>query len=1223
MFKKTYFKNLKKKIIGSFVALGMFTSAFAGICFAPSSQAYAYDNECSSTYFSDPNFTSYSGSSPLKPSKWSLIEGEGNYNSNTMIGAIFNSKDSNTESYLKKYKVFAYPGVPTSNTDSLSSNDSMYYSLALSAPYKSGGNFGYKPDSSKLSLENDSFYSIDITFRTEIMTDTSETALYKSNSTETSDSEEGTTATSSVYSDSIDTMASIYLTGFEEGTENTKFEMVQSQFGQKNYGDWGTYSFYIATNQLSGCDDLDLELWLGSKTQVSSGAVFFNSIKVREMDYNIFNNLVETAKDKEYINVIDLRSTIDDEPIENANFTKSWTNGWKVVSYDPNTSDVQDVNIKTFTDSAYYKKHNLSVDDNPAKTNFRTPSDTSKVLFMANSEDAYTAIESTSEFTFEKQSYYKVSVWAWSNSSAKAYAILTNTTEDITLDDASIEISTSSSTSDGKTNGWTEYSFYVYGDKFVDATAKLRLALGSCDEEGTVTGTTGYVFFDNITVQRLNYSEFSDNSSNSNCTTFNYNAQDDDFTISNYSFNITENEDSATSYPLKPTSWTYSESTTGENVTVSGVVNTHESLFDSNELAVEYASKPSNPGVLPYAESDAYNNVLMMGSKFKSEQSYTSSTFTLNADSYYKLSVYVNATNGGAGIKVSNSNGVIYNKTNIKSQGWTQFVAYVRTGVSEESVTFTLSLTNNENTTEVGDFNTKYAFFDEVMVEESSESVYGAVVASSTSLSNYTDEHISKINLLNYDFDNNTSIADCGFEVTESSDGKYAKVEKLSSGYGLSAHSGENALVVNANDTNGTQYFTTSKRTYTLSSGSYYKLSVYVMTRNIANGGATIKITGTDLDEAFYDINTETTNSNKWTEYTFFINASSDSTATLSLGLGNDETKSSGTAFFDDITFEKLADEDEYNLCVETLGSTQKAVVVEASADDDTTTDDETTDDDEQFEGSFNWYIVTSLVTAIAIIIAVVGVMLRKINFKQHKKVKTQYDRRRTLDVSLDKKERIARRQEEIKELERQLKEIEDEIAGIRRDVEVEKEEFTAQHNEAKAIIEQRKQVITDEKEKALHERNEKLAQDKNAFTREEEEKFASYIKKLEKQEQKELHEMQKHDKAISNFKTSHALRLQKTIARQEFIKAEIARIDAEIEAIAKEEAQIWEDYRLAKADAKRRKAEYKAEQKAKKMQSKSATKEVIDNDSKSEEPQENKDETEEVEVIAPDEDNK
>ncbi len=1222
MFKKTYFKNFKKKIIGSFVALGMFTSAFAGICFTPSNQAYAYDNECSSTYFSDPNFTSYSGSSPLKPSKWSLIENEGNYNSNTMVGAIFNSKDSDNDTYLKKYKVFAYPGVPTSNTNSLSSNDSMYYSLALSAPYKAGGNFGYKPDSSKLSLENDSFYSIDITFRTEVMDDTSETALYKSNSTEKEGADEGSTETTSVYSESIDSMASIYLTGFEEGTENTKFEMVQSQFGKKNYGDWGTYSFYIATNQLSGCDDLDLELWLGSKTQVSSGAVFFNSIKVREMDCNIFNNLVESARDKQYINVIDLRDSIDDEPIENANFKKSWENGWRVVSYDPTTSDIQDVNITTFTDSNYYKKHNLSVSDNPTKTNFRTPGDTSKVLFMANSEDSYTAIESTSEFTFKRQSYYKLSVWAWSNNSAKAYAILTNTTEDITLDDASIEIGTSSSTSASKTNGWTEYSFYVYGDKFVDTTAKLRLALGSCSEDGTITGTTGYVYFDNITIQELNYSEFSDNSSNSNCTTFNYNSQDDDFTINNYSFDITENEDNGNMYPLKPASWTYSESTTGEHVTVSGVVNTHDSLFDSNELAIQYASKPSNPGVLPYAESDAYNNVLMMGSRFTSEQTYTSSTFTLNADSYYKLSVYVNATNGGAGIKVSNSNGVIYNKTNIKSQGWTQFIAYVRTGASEESLTFTLSLTNNEKTTDVGTFNTKYAFFDEVMVEESSESVYGAVIASNTSASNYTGEHISKIDLLNYDFDNNTSIDNSGFEVTESSDSRYARVKNISNEYGISAHSGENALVVYANDSNGTQYLTTSKRTYTLSSGSYYKLSVYVMTRNIANGGATIKITGTDLDEAFYDINTETKNSNSWTEYTFFISASSDTTATLSLGLGNDETKASGLAFFDDITFEKLADEDEYNLCVETLGDTQKAVVVESSADD-TTTDDETTDDDEPFEGSFNWYIVTSLVTAIAIIIAVVGVMLRKINFKQHKKVKIQYDRRRTLDVSLDKKERIARRQEEIKELERQLKEIEDEIAGIRHDVEVEKEAFTTQHNEAKAIIEQRKQVITDEKEKALHERNEKLAQDKNAFTREEEEKFASYIKKLEKQEQKELHEMQKHDKAISNFKTSHSLRLQKTIARQEFIKAEIARIDAEIEAIAKEEAQIWEDYRLAKADAKRRKAEYKAEQKAKKMQSKAETKEVIDNGSKSEESQENNAESEEVEVITPDEENK
>ena len=1164
MFKKSSFKNVKNKFIGLCIAFGLLTSAFSGITLNATQYASAYHSQ-SSSYFSDANFTSYSGSSPLKPSQWSLIENEGNFNSETMVGAIFNSK-SPTTSYLKKYKVFNNPGLPTSQN--IESGSNLYYSLALSAPYNAGGRFGYKPSSSKLTLNKDSFYSIEITLKTVTMDNTTDSDGYDAS-----------------YASSIDSMASIYLNGITnlEDKNDAKFEMIQSRFGKDVYNGWGTYAFYIATNQLYNNENLDLELWLGSKSQVSSGSVFFNNIKVYEMDQNTFISSTQATND--YTKVIDLRSSVNTTPINNANFDTTWTTGWEVVEQEALVSDIKDVDITTFKDSDYYKKHNLTLTDNPTKTNNRTTGD-NKVLFMGNTETSYTAIQSTSEFTFKRQSYYKVSAWAWSNSGAKAYIALKNTTEDLEIADAIIELVTSNTVGDSQNNGWTEYSFYIYGNKFQDVTAKMVLALGSISE-GQTSGSTGYAYFDNITLQEINYSEFSDNSANTNCKTFNYNENDADFTIGNYSFDISQNTEHSNTYPLAPASWEYDETTTatGDNITAAGIVNTHSTLFNGSEIAMQGASQPTNPGHLPYATSDSYNNVLMMGSRFTSSQSYTSQTFSMDADSYYRVSVYVNATKGGAGIKVSNANGIVFEKQNITSQGWTEFVTYVRTGAVEESLTFVLSLNNTTP-------DTKYVFFDEVVVEKSSDVIYNSITANSNTTGEYTGTFTSKVDLLNYDFENYVTNTYNGFTVEEQNDGKYAKVQNTSVEYGVTAHSGNNALVVFSNDqVNGVNYLATTSRSYTISADSYYKLTVFVKTFNIQNGGATIKISGTNLDSAFYDINTDSVNTNNWTEYTFFIKAINETSLTISLGLGNETTKSSGYALFDDITFTKLTDEAEFNTLTEDLTDTQVIATVESTSTEEDSTEDTT--DDEIFEGSFNWFVVTSLITALAIIIAVVGVLLRKVNFKHSKKIKTQYDRRRTLDVSLDNKEKIARRKAEIEELEKQLKEIEAEIEGIKRDVELEKEKFAAQHNEAKAVIEQRKQAIIDEKEKALHDRNEKIAQNKNAFTREEEEKFASYIKKLEKQEKKELTEIQKHDKAINNFQTSLSLKLQKSIARQEFIKAEIARIDAEIEAIAKEEAQIWEDYRLAKEDAKRRKAEYKAQQKALKQNKNTDTEEV------------------------------
>lgn len=1187
MFNKTYFKNLKKKLISLCIALGLLTSAFYGLFvgnYTKEVYAYSSDPSASSTYFSDPNFKQ----GGTTPTYWKVIEGQGNYNSDRMVGGIFDS-ETTTDSYLIKYKVFENPGVPTS--EKLNSNDDLYNSLVLSAPYPAGANFGFKPSTSKLDLKKNSFYAINITLKTASIDDTTNSALYKDDSN----------VDKRVYASSIESKASVYISGFsnEETDKIAKFEMIEGTSSNKRTDNgWGTFTFYIATNQLTAETGLDFEVWLGSKTDVSTGNVFFNNVTVEQFDNNTFNNLTKNLSSS--AKLIDLRDkNVDETPIANANFDSvNLYSGWKVVAQDANVSDIESIDTSSFQKSDLFNKYDLSAED-LSDTNMRSKD--TKALFMANSEDSYTAIESIENFTFERQRYYKLSVWAWSNSKkSTGYISLVDSTDndDITMSDANLTVSSTATKSDA-TNGWVEYSFYIYGHKFLDTTAKLRLSIGS-----ETTNGSGYAYFDNVTLQEITYKQFSDNSSASNSTTFNYNKTNDAYTIANYSFDITENETINNSYPLAPATWTYSYKETADKSLINGVVNTHSTLFNADKLRINGSTAPSNPGKLPYQEEDAYNNVLMMGSRYVSTQSYTSQTFNLNANSYYKLSMYVNAPMGSAKIKVSNAIATIYEQSDITSYAWTEFVTYIKTGTKEDSVTIELSLDNTS-------VNTKFAFFDEVVLNESSQTIFEEINAS-VPTTIYTGTHISKVDLQNYDFENNAGSLN-GFEESGVKKGEtYARIENTNEEHSIIAHSGNNALVIYCSDNiNKVNYFATTKRSYTLSASSYYKISVFVLTRSISEGGATVTLSGTGLDKSFYNIDTETLNNNEWTEYSFYVNAKSETTATLQLGLGNSTTKSSGYAMFDDITIEKLdvSDDEAFETLTSSLNSqNNQTILVESTEEED---NKEEASEEETFKGSFNWYLATSLITALAIIIAVVGTLLRKINFKRPKKVKTPYDRRKTLDVSLDKKERIARRQEEIKVLEQQLKEIEDEIAGIKREVEVEQQEFNEEHDKAKAVIEERRSAIIKEKEHALHERNEKIAKDKNAFTREEEEKFAEYIKKLEKQELKETQQIAKHDKAINNFKTKHSLRLEKVIARKEFIKAEIQRIDAEIEAIAKEEAQIWEEYKQAKADAKKRKAEYKASLKEQKNKSANNMEE-----SEKEELKET-----EVEIIKPDED--
>ena len=69
----------------------------------------------------------------------------------------------------------------------------------------------------------------------------------------------------------------------------------------------------------------------------------------------------------------------------------------------------------------------------------------------------------------------------------------------------------------------------------------------------------------------------------------------------------------------------------------------------------------------------------------------------------------------------------------------------------------------------------------------------------------------------------------------------------------------------------------------------------------------------------------------------------------------------------------------------------------------------------------------------------------------------------------------------------------------------------------------------------------------------------------------------------LSAAKEINNEKLNRYTARQEYIRLQIAKIEAEIEEIAKQDAEIWAQYKAAKAEAKRQKAEYKAQVKKEK----------------------------------------
>lgn len=1175
------FTKFKTKLLCFVIALGLMISAFSGFSFGTKS-IFAYDEDLTSSYINDATFTSYTGSKPYTPSNWSRIEGQGKYNSETMAGGIFNDYGNTiSDEYRKAYKVLekGRPGLPltTEEIEKITSSSHYYYSLSLSAPYATGGNFGYKQSSSSLNLNKNSFYEITVVLKT--VSGTFTTLDINDYGYVASDATPGVSQVPAVF----DARASVYLTGFND-KDDASFEMVESSLGKPLSNGWGEYIFYIATNEFKGESSLGLELWLGSKTASTTGTVYFNQVSVRELDGNTFGTITSDADSSSFKKLVDLRDNSGNmgNIISNPTFNKNaisnwnWTDDWDVVNYDVDKAIIKVVDVNSFKNSDAYRDANLDTTD-LCGTNLR--SNDNYVLFMANTENCYTAIKTNADITISRQTYYKLSLWAWSGSnSEKAPTIkLTNSTDGKTIDDASITVATNCEVGSSATNGWVNYSFYIYGDAFEKVTCKIQICIGSESESAT-----GYLYVDSINMSRISYSQYKDSSSESNSTTFVYNKSAGDYTVSNHDFNITENEKNSNKYPLAPASWTYSYTSTNQNTTTNGVVDpNHRDFMDSLKIA-DGSSSAYNPGARPDCDSDSINNILMLGSKENSTQTYTSSSFSLSkSDSTpcYKISFYINARNGGVNIVISNAHAQLVTLENIKTDGWAKITTLVKLENTESDYTIKFSLVNNTSTA-------KYAFFDYVLVDGITETVYDEMTASSVTPSVFGGEHIIKLDRSIYDFETSVinDISKNGFTESSKIDGAWAKVVPAND-FAQSAHSGNNVLVVYSNSVNNGEYTVKTNRNFNASSSSYYKISMFVKTFDIKGNGAKIDIYGEGFATLFENIDTL---EDGWTEYSFYIN--SKTTAEITLAFGFDDN-ACGYLMIDDIAIEKLAfdDEEAFNAEVDSLNSnTVKNLLIEAKSEDETT-DEEETNEDETFSASFNWYIVTALVTAVAIIVAVVGVMLRKVDWKPSKKVKTTYDRAKTLDKDLDRRERIAKRQAQINALETQLREIEAEIEKIKQENAEFEAQRKAENDKIKAEILARKEAIKAEKENAMKERNAKLAKDKNAFTAEEEENFNAYIKQLEKSEKKEQLELAKHEKKASQVSNKTLARLEKYLARQEFIRAEIARIDAEIEEIAKEEAQIWEEYRLAKEDAKRRKAEYKASLKQQKEEEKLA----------------------------------
>lgn len=1155
--------GFKKFLVGGMLALSVFSTSFLVNNFENNrpSAVYASYQE-TQTSISNSDFTSYSTSTtPYSPNSWTFENPSNNEKIKSGVINVFNTVFPDNK---EKYELETNPGQPAGNVTNDSSN-ALYKHLMINS-YAGQGRAGYT--SGSFTLDANSYYSITVTLRT-----------------------------------NDQAKAAIYLSGLSDEKVDAKLTNIST------FDSWETYTLFVETGEFVS-ESPKLELWLGGKEQneTTQGAVFFNKVTLTKYSETTFKSNLSSADQKtskviSLFNPVYLESFITNPTFASKSSDTKAIPGWETIE------SAQDEDQKTKVIST--ENYNAEIDTvkdiaNPG-TNYKS-TDTN-VLFMYNKNSSSQGIKSN-EFTIKQNELYMISVWAKSDCGNGNGATLK--VEQVNPDEEDDEfvaktttLSTSTSITTNKTtNNWTQYKIFVEGHPLQDTKATLQIWLGTQDSP-----TTGYVFIDDIEVQQVSYETFT-NGSSSNSATYTYNSDNNQFTIVNGNFNIAQKPENTLTYPLKVSNWTQStEENYDDEQNLSGVINTNSAQFTilQNEITKRNLNVTvANPGLTPAQKivgatlDNSSNNVLMIGNTTQTTQSYKSEDFSLSTSGYYKISMLVNTQfsapltkNKGAQLKLSNSLFTAVNIQDIDTTGnWETYEMYVHVGSNESTFNLTLSLNDVQG----------YAFFDDVVVEESTEDEFKAIVAGSnkykTELNVQTEDSFDLHNnnsalteLYNWtptDHNNTGSVTYGALDTTKDVSSVFAGIEVPT------APTGNSMLAIQS--LTDTHFTMAASQKIDISIDGYYRISVKVKTINISQEenkydddgnlieyGATIALNG--YEDSFKAINTEKDLVDGFATYEFLIKPSADAQTYVILGLGGENNLASGYVFFDDVKVETL-NEATFKQAVEnkTIRSIQLG---------DQKIESDTEEEPTEFSGSeFDWVIVPSLLTSLAIIIAIVGSTVRKFKFTKQPKIKTKYDRRKTVEVDLDKRERIELRNEIIKELSKEYNDIGAEIDALMKLFEAEKAELEKLEAEKLKAYEEVKQAIIIEREKVTREYNDKLNSTENLTEDDKskyEKEFKAYIKKLDKRAAEEAKKFNKKDTTIQVLEIRHTQRVKQLTERQKYIQEEIERIEREIEEIAKQEEIMWNEYRKAKEEARKQKLAYMAEKRKAKEEAKLA----------------------------------
>lgn len=995
-----------RKLLKLAVAFLFPLSLFGGAALSHSSYAdsvnyvYSYEESVSVT---NSSFTS--GATPYASgnslSGWSAIETESKATGMIInVGSGTNSDNSENTTfsrYQETYMLNSNPGAKGSDQRILMINSKAKNSQSNVLAQK-----GYRSNS--ISLDANSYYRFKISVKTSTNGDDSVNA--------------------SIY---VSNLKNLDEENFMIGYENITTSV------------WKEYYIFIATGDSS--QSVNIDLYLGSANgQSSYGAVFFDDIHLDKLSQNAFfdscyeNGYMGADNFSSYnpsstrflVNELISSNQIDfsgynfdfEEEIQNDSNTlgESWSvieknNGHAVVS------DIRNMQVSDFKSLTGYDYVGTDLSYN---------NDKALILYTKNGDAAssgYVGVKSK-DINIKAHEIYKVSLKLKVSSlpsgtfyvklaeNEKIYDIYSDILSSNESDDNyyALQNNKTSGISSNKTNSFTNdyqtVEFYIKGHSLYNSSFNIELWLGD-----NSSSAQGCVVVDNISIEHANYTSFSSASNSLELKSFSSSPS----TIANGYFNDTQSESLNHVYPVKANEWT----TAGENErnNIGGVIYLYNNQSYNDMYVGSYSWAGIYPGAISDSPIDIPNNVYMMYNKVNSYQSITSKNYSLSENSYYKFSFnFYNQDISGYNsskikVEVIDEDGIVlFSKDNLSSADrWDEMNVHFHTAKSVSNNVHVVVSLGTEDNKSAG-----IVYLDNFVFESATEDAF-ALASTKVELDDYflnlsSDVSGDITSSPAYSFSSTGSTNSAKGGIVSGNNNPYTLVNSEL------AIDDSNYLVLSTMEE--TTASLTSNYTLSLSADNFYKLTFDLAT--IFNDSALeveddygVSITINGFDE-IKNLKTQ----NELKSYTIFFKATSSTTGALKFSLVSESGATIGTALLTHINFVQT-NENEYN-SAKLSNLYEKTVFTStlSSEEEQEPKDDSEKDDNNSSSSSNMWLLAPTIITAVALIIAIIAWAFRHVKIKKIEKLKAEsYDKKLKVNHDQIYKNAQIRRDNEVKEL--------------------------------------------------------------------------------------------------------------------------------------------------------------------------------------------------------------